>query len=100
MAAGLGLGMLGLLGRWTRTEWRWALGVGVLAVLPRLVWLWSLGSCGAGLAECLASVATGSAEPEVARLVMLRRAFWDRFVVEMRPGASVALALGAGAQPG
>jgi len=97
MAAGLGLGMLGLLGRWTRTEWRWALGVGVLAVLPRLVWLWSLGSCGAGLAECLASVATGSAEPEVARLVMLRRAFWDRFVVEMRPGASVALALGAGA---
>ena len=94
MAAGLGLGLAGLAGRWSRREWGWALAGGTLAVLPRLAWLWSLGSCGAGTLECLATVATGSAEPDVTRWVMLRRAFWDRFVVETRPGPAVALGLG------
>ncbi|HCH65569.1 MAG TPA: hypothetical protein DFR83_22390 [Deltaproteobacteria bacterium] len=94
MAAGLALGVVGLVGRWGRQEWQWALGCLVVAALPRLVWLWSLGSCGAGFMECLGTVATGSAEPDVDRLTMLKRAFWDRFVVETGPG--VALALGVG----
>ncbi len=93
MATGLGLGLVGLLGRWNRTEWTWALACGALAALPRLHWLWSLGSCGAGLVECLGTVATGSAEPDVTRWAMLQRALWDRFVVETHPGAAAALGL-------
>ena len=96
MAAGLGVGLLGLAGRWDRRAWIWALVAGTLAALPRLAWLWSLGQCGAGLVECLGGVATGSAEPDVARWAMVRRAVWDRFVVELRPGASVAVLVGAG----
>ena len=96
MATGLGLGLVGLVGRWKKDEWLWALGLGVLAALPRLHWLWSLGQCGAGLTECLGTVATGSAEPDVDRWTMLKRAFWDRFVVETHLGAAAVLAGGIG----
>ena len=94
MATGVLLGVVGLAGRWTRLEWTWALGCGLVAALPRLHWIWTLGSCGAGLWECLGTVATGSAEPDVDRFLMLKRALWDRFVVELRPGAAAALAVG------
>ncbi|MBC04395.1 MAG: hypothetical protein CMJ34_14010 [Phycisphaerae bacterium] len=95
MSAGVGLGLAVLM--WAQAD-RAALGFAVAAValcaLPRLHWIWQLGSCGAGFVECLGSVATGSAEPDVSAITMLRRAFWDRGVVELGLGASLAVLTG------
>jgi len=95
MSTGVGLGLLALLA--VGKDRKHIILVAVVAglcALPRLHWLWQLGSCGAGLFECLGNVATGSAEPGVAASEMLRRAFWDRGVVELGLGASLAVLAG------
>lgn len=95
MSAGVGLGLaVLLLAGNDRKHVVLGLCVAGLATLPRLHWLWQLGSCGAGFLECLGTVATGSAEPDVGRWTMLQRAFWDRGVVELGWGASLSVATG------
>ncbi len=98
MSAGVGVGLLAFLvaGK-DRKHTLFVFVVAGLCALPRLHWLWQLGSCGAGLLECLGNVATGSAEPGVAATEMVRRAFWDRGVVELGLGASGAVLVGVAA---
>ena len=57
---------------------------GVL-LTPRLLRTAQLADCGQGPWVCLSTIATGSAEPDTARLDILWRAVHDRFAVEWGP---------------
>ena len=78
LGAGLALGALAP----DRRTVLWAVGVGLLACLPRFHHLLWLAGCGEGAVACLGQVAQGSAEPGTALPEMLRRAFHDRILVE------------------
>ncbi len=77
-----------------REHRRWFAVALVAAAVPRVLWLADLGNCGAGMLVCLSHVATGSAEPDVGVFAMVRRALWDRFVVDLGWGGAALLGLG------
>ena len=64
-----------------------SIGMSVVFLLPRLLWVYHLMQCDAGGLACLTTVAVSSSNPEVSIADMLVRVLHDRLWIEMGLGS-------------
>ena len=74
--------------QYRRSEFWWvSVGMSVVLLLPRLVWVYHLMQCDSGGLTCLTNIAVSSSESEVSIAGMLLRVLHDRLWIEMGLGS-------------
>ena len=72
-------------------SWWVSIGLAVIFMLPRFLWIYHLMQCDAGGLACLRDVAVSSSESEVSMVDMLTRVLHDRLWIEMGLGSLLML---------